>query len=72
MIVTNSTEIDRFKKGDLILYNTIDDHPRGIGVFLHPRMVNINTTMAMPYVAVMTKGRIKYLAPIDCEIIATL
>jgi hypothetical protein len=72
MIVTNSTEIDRFKKGDLVLYNTISGHPRGLGVFLHSKMVNVNITMAKPYAAVMTKDRIKYLPPVDCEIIASL
>jgi len=68
MFVKNSPQIDRFKRGDLVLYNTIGGYPRGLGVFLHSRMI----TMAKRYVAVMTKGRVKYLPPVDCEIIASL
>ena len=72
MIVKNSPEIDRFRRGDLVLYNINSRVPRKVGICLGSRARKCRAGWGAYDASIMTKDGIRYLNPVDCEIIASL
>jgi len=72
MIVKNSPEIDRFRRGDLVLYNIGPHTERKLGIFLRSRARKSPAGWGAYLATTIVKDGIRHLNPVDCEIIASL